>query len=186
MIASRTRRFRDPRSGAKRKVPTSVSRPEKAKIRPLPATIEQVARWREQGLTIGFTNGCFDILHAGHVSYLAQARENCDRLIVGLNTDESVRRLKGDDRPVNHEKARAIVLAALEAVDGVVLFSEATPVNLIEALRPEVYIKGADYTEKELVEADVVRSYGGRVFLAQLEPEYSTTSTIDRINRIKG
>jgi len=147
--------------------------------------IEQVARWREEGLTIGFTNGCFDIIHAGHVSYLAQAKENCDRLIVGLNTDESVRRLKGDDRPVNPEAARAIVLAALEAVDGVVLFSEATPVHLIEGLRPEVYIKGADYTEDELVEAGVVKSYGGRVFLARLEPEYGTTSTIDRINRIK-
>jgi D-beta-D-heptose 7-phosphate kinase/D-beta-D-heptose 1-phosphate adenosyltransferase len=160
-----------------------VSRPEKRKILTLPVMIEQVARWREEGLAIGFTNGCFDILHAGHVSYLAQARENCDRLIVGLNTDASVRRLKGDDRPINPEKARAIVLAALEAVDGVVLFPEATPVHLIEALRPEVYIKGADYTEEELVEAEVVKSYGGRVFLAELEPEYSTTSTIDRIKR---
>ena len=151
------------------------------KIRPLVEMVDTVERWRTQGLRIGFTNGCFDLIHVGHVSLVSQAKDNCDRLIVGLNTDESVKRLKGDDRPINSETARAIVLAALGAVDGVVLFSEDTPLNLIEALRPEVYIKGADYEEEDLVEADVVKSYGGRVFLAELAPKISTTDTIGKI-----
>lgn len=151
------------------------------KIRPLPEMVDAVERWRAQGFRVGFTNGCFDLIHVGHVSLLAQAKSQCDRLVVGLNTDASVRRLKGEDRPINDETARAIVLAALEAVDGVVLFAEDTPVNVIEALRPEVYIKGADYTEEELVEAEVVKGYGGRVFLAELAPETSTTGTIGKI-----
>ncbi len=151
------------------------------KIRPLAEMIEEVERWRARGLRIGFTNGCFDLIHVGHVSLLSQAKDHCDRLVVGLNTDASVKRLKGDDRPINDEAARAIVLAALEAVDGVVLFSEDTPVKVIEALRPEIYVKGADYKEEELVEAGVVKGYGGRIFLAELAHESSTTGTIGKI-----
>jgi D-beta-D-heptose 7-phosphate kinase/D-beta-D-heptose 1-phosphate adenosyltransferase len=152
-----------------------------AKIHPLAVVVDKATRWRAQGATVGFTNGCFDLIHAGHVSLLTQAKENCDRLIVGLNTDGSVRRLKGDGRPVNNETARAVVLASLGAVDAVVLFPEETPKRLIEAIRPDVLIKGADYTESEIVGADFIQSYGGRVFLADLAPESSTTSTIRRI-----
>jgi D-beta-D-heptose 7-phosphate kinase/D-beta-D-heptose 1-phosphate adenosyltransferase len=151
------------------------------KVVPLLAAVDKVTRWRAAGLRIGFTNGCFDLIHAGHVSLLSQAKESCDRLVVGLNSDDSVRRLKGEGRPINAEAARAIVLASLQAVDAVVLFDEDTPMNLIDALRPEVLIKGADYTEDQVVGADFVKSYGGRVHLARLAPEASTTGTINRI-----
>jgi D-beta-D-heptose 7-phosphate kinase/D-beta-D-heptose 1-phosphate adenosyltransferase len=152
-----------------------------AKITPLPAAIDKVIRWRASGLKIGFTNGCFDLIHAGHVSLLSQAKASSDRLVVGLNSDDSVRRLKGEGRPINAEAARAIVLASLEAVDLVVPFDDDTPMTLIDALRPDVLIKGADYTEDRVVGADFVKSYGGRVHLAELAPETSTTTTIARI-----
>jgi D-beta-D-heptose 7-phosphate kinase/D-beta-D-heptose 1-phosphate adenosyltransferase len=152
-----------------------------AKIHPLAVVVDKATRWRARGASVGFTNGCFDLIHAGHVSLLAQAKENCDRLIVGLNSDNSVKRLKGDGRPVNNETARAVVLASLAAVDAVVLFSEDTPIRLIEAIRPDVLIKGADHTESEIVGADLIQSYGGRVFLADLAPESSTTGTISKI-----
>jgi len=145
--------------------------------------VDKAARWRAQGATIGFTNGCFDLIHAGHVALLAQAKKSCDYLIVGLNSDDSVRRLKGEDRPVNNETARAIVLASLSDVDAVVMFTEDTAVRLIETIRPDLLVKGADYSESEVVGAEYVRSYGGRVLLAALAPETSTTGTIDRINR---
>lgn len=153
------------------------------KVTPLPVLLDQVARWRSQGSTIGFTNGCFDLIHLGHVSLLDQAKENCDRLVVGLNSDSSVRRLKGEDRPVNNDAARALVLASFAAVDAVVIFSEDTPMRLIEAIRPDLLVKGADYGEDKVVGAEFVKSYGGRVFLAELAPRVSTTETI---NRIKG
>lgn len=137
--------------------------------------------WKRQGLAVGFTNGCFDILHAGHVSLFRQARAACDRLIVGLNSDASVRRLKGDDRPVNRVTDRATVLAALEAVDAVVVFDEDTPLDLIAALRPDVLVKGADYTIEQVVGADIVLADKGRVVLAELTPDKSTTTTIDRM-----
>jgi len=152
-----------------------------AKIRTFDSALDTVARWRARGLKVGFTNGCFDLIHTGHVSLLAQARAACDRLVVGLNTDASVKRLKGPSRPVNTEMARAIVLAALETVDMVVLFDEETPIKLIEAVRPDALIKGADYTVDQVVGAPFVQSYGGRVVLAALTPGQSTSNTIARM-----
>ena len=154
-----------------------------AKIAGLDAAHEQVARWRARGERVAFTNGCFDLIHPGHVSLLAQARGAADRLVVGLNTDASVRRLKGPERPVQNELARATVMASLAAVDLVVLFDEDTPLDLIRLLRPDVLVKGADYRVDQVVGADVVQAYGGRVLLADLTPGQSTTGTIARIGR---
>ena len=140
-----------------------------------------VAAWKAEGLSVGFTNGCFDILHAGHVSLLNAARGQCDRLVLGLNSDDSVRRLKGAGRPVNDQRDRASVLAALAAVDAVVVFDEDTPLKLIETLKPDILVKGADYTIDRVVGADVVQSYGGRVVLVDLVAGKSTTGTIGRL-----
>jgi D-beta-D-heptose 7-phosphate kinase/D-beta-D-heptose 1-phosphate adenosyltransferase len=155
------------------------------KILSLDAMVDQVARWRAKGLSVGFTNGCFDLLHPGHVSLLNQARAACDRLIVGLNTDASVRKLKGEGRPVNSEIARAVVLTALATVDAVVMFDEDTPLKLIEAIKPDVLVKGADYKIEAVVGADVVASYGGRVVLAELVAGQSTTGIIQRMDEKK-
>ncbi len=152
-----------------------------AKIVPLAAAVDAVAGWRARGQRVGFTNGCFDLLHPGHVSLLRQARRAADRLIVGLNSDGSVRRLKGADRPVHRAAARAQVLASLETVDLVVIFAEDTPVKLIEALRPDCLVKGSDYAMGTVVGADIVRGYGGSVLIAENEPGYSTSSTIRRL-----
>ncbi|WP_282604605.1 D-glycero-beta-D-manno-heptose-7-phosphate kinase [Pelagibius sp. Alg239-R121] len=143
--------------------------------------LDQIVRWRQAGFKVGFTNGCFDLLHPGHISLLRQARAACDRLVVGLNSDASVARLKGPARPVQVETARAVVLASLEDVDRVVVFGEDTPLALIEALRPDVLVKGADYTVEEVVGAKEVQSYGGTVVLAELQPGHSTTATITRL-----
>ncbi|MBB4267283.1 D-glycero-beta-D-manno-heptose-7-phosphate kinase [Roseospira visakhapatnamensis] len=151
------------------------------KVVRLDALVETAERWRRRGLRVGFTNGCFDLLHPGHVSLIAQARAACDRLVVGLNADASVRRLKGPRRPVQGEMARATVLASLADVDRVVLFAEDTPLALIGALRPDVLVKGADYTVETVVGADVVRGYGGRVVLADLVAGQSTTATLARM-----
>ncbi|MDR3467825.1 MAG: D-glycero-beta-D-manno-heptose-7-phosphate kinase [Xanthobacteraceae bacterium] len=140
----------------------------------------QVAEWRGQGQRVGFTNGCFDILHPGHVKVLTQARAACDRLIVGLNSDASVRRLKGESRPVQHERARAEVLAALEAVDLVVLFEEDTPIELIRRIRPDVLVKGGDYTREQVVGHEVVEANGGTVVLVDILEGFSTTSLVAR------
>jgi D-beta-D-heptose 7-phosphate kinase/D-beta-D-heptose 1-phosphate adenosyltransferase len=145
-----------------------------------------VARWRAQGFSVGFTNGCFDILHPGHVSLLAFARAQCDRLIVALNADDSVRRLKGATRPVNPLGQRAQVMAALRYVDGVVAFDDDTPFALIETLRPDVLIKGADYAVSEVVGGDIVTAAGGRVVLADLVPGQSTTGIIARMASAEG
>ncbi|MCS6855821.1 MAG: D-glycero-beta-D-manno-heptose-7-phosphate kinase [Elioraea sp.] len=145
------------------------------------AAAEHVERWRRKGWRVGFTNGCFDLLHPGHVHLLAQARAACDRLVVGLNSDASVRRLKGPGRPVQQEAARAAVLASLADVDLVIIFEEDTPLELIRLLRPDVLVKGADYTLEQVVGADLVRSWGGRVLLAELLPGNSTTATIARL-----
>ncbi|MGH7125050.1 MAG: D-glycero-beta-D-manno-heptose 1-phosphate adenylyltransferase, partial [Stellaceae bacterium] len=153
------------------------------KLLPLPLALDHVARWRRNGLKIGFTNGCFDILHPGHVSLLAQARSHCDRLVVGLNSDASIGRLKGPDRPVQNAAARGAVLSSLASVDMVVVFDEDTPKALIAALQPEVLVKGADYRKDEVVGADVVEAHGGKVVLAELVPGYSTTATIARMVR---
>ena len=159
--------------------------PAEAKVATASRMVEEVARWRAKGLRVGFTNGCFDILHKGHVAYLAQARTWCDRLIVGLNSDESVHALKGEGRPVNDLESRALVLAGLGGVDLVVPFEEATPVKLIEAAKPDVLIKGADYTEDQVVGGDLVKSWGGEVRLAELVEGYSTTAAIGRMTRAK-
>ncbi|MDZ4375597.1 MAG: D-glycero-beta-D-manno-heptose 1-phosphate adenylyltransferase [Phenylobacterium sp.] len=145
--------------------------------------IEEVAGWRAKGLKVGFTNGCFDILHKGHVAYLAQARGWCDRLIVGVNSDDSVRALKGEGRPVNELESRALVLAGLRSVDLVAPFDEPTPLGLIEAARPDVLIKGADYAESEVVGGDLVKSWGGEVRLAEIVEGYSTTAAIARMSK---
>ena len=146
---------------------------------------ERLADWRRAGLRIGFTNGCFDLLHPGHVKILAGARGACDRLIVGLNGDASVTRLKGQGRPVQDAQSRAEVLAALEAVDLVVVFDEDTPLKLIERVRPTVLVKGADYKEDEVVGGDVVRKNGGEVVLIELVPGQSTTRIVER-TRVNG
>jgi D-beta-D-heptose 7-phosphate kinase/D-beta-D-heptose 1-phosphate adenosyltransferase len=143
---------------------------------------EVVADWKAHGLRVGFTNGCFDLLHPGHVELLKQARAVCDRLVVALNTDASVRRLKGETRPVQSEHARSVVMAALDSVDLVTLFDEDTPMRLIELLKPDCLIKGADYTVATVVGGDFVASYGGKVILVPLERGHSTTSIIARAN----
>lgn len=154
-----------------------------AKILPVGDAASAVAAWRAEGVKVGFTNGCFDLLHPGHLSLIRQARAACDRLVLGLNSDASVRRLKGPERPVQNEVARAQVLASLELVDLVVVFDEDTPLELIGALKPDVLVKGADYTIEQVVGGDLVRGYGGRVLLASLEPGFSTTRTIERLRR---
>jgi D-beta-D-heptose 7-phosphate kinase / D-beta-D-heptose 1-phosphate adenosyltransferase len=136
--------------------------------------------WRRQGLRIGFTNGCFDILHPGHVKVLTAARGACDRLIVGLNSDASVQRLKGEGRPVQDERARAEVLAALEAADLVVIFEEDTPIELITQIKPSVLVKGGDYSRAQVVGHEVVEAHGGEVLLVEILPGFSTTSLVNR------
>ena len=136
---------------------------------------------RRQGNKIVFTNGCFDIIHAGHVRYLTAAKSFGDVLIVGLNTDESVRKLKGASRPINNQAARAEVLLGLKAVDHVIYFGEATAENLIGEVKPAVYVKGGDYTLETLPEAKIVQSYGGRVELVNLVAGHSTTNIVEKI-----
>src|ERR1700742_185432 len=140
----------------------------------------RLADWRKQDLRVGFTNGCFDILHPGHVKVLTAARGGRDRLIVGLNSDASVKQLKGEGRPVQSERARAEVLAALEAVDLVVIFDEETPLRLIEQVRPSVLVKGGDYTREQVVGHEIVEAHGGAVLLVEVLAGFSTTSLVDR------
>lgn len=151
--------------------------------KPLREALAIVRAWRMQGLRIGFTNGCFDLLHPGHVSLLRQARMRCDRLVVGLNTDASVRRLKGPSRPVQDERARGAVLSALLDVDLVVTFDEDTPLRLIETLEPDVLFKGADYRRDDIVGADVVEQRGGQVVIIPLADGHSTSMIVDRVNK---
>jgi D-beta-D-heptose 7-phosphate kinase/D-beta-D-heptose 1-phosphate adenosyltransferase len=136
--------------------------------------------WAREGLSVGFTNGCFDLLHPGHISLLRQAAEACDRLIVALNADASVSRLKGPTRPVQGETARAAVMAAVKGVDAVVIFAEDTPLEAITALEPDVLIKGADYAEADIVGAEFVRARGGRVVRASLVEGESTTRIVKK------
>jgi D-beta-D-heptose 7-phosphate kinase/D-beta-D-heptose 1-phosphate adenosyltransferase len=156
------------------------------KVLELGAALARVTSWRAKGLQVGFTNGCFDLIHPGHVRLLQKARAVCDRLVVGLNTDESVRRLKGPDRPVQSEAARATVMASMASADLVVLFDEDTPERLIESLRPDMLFKGADYRIDQVVGGAFVQQNGGRVVLIDLEEGHSTTNTIRRINKAKG
>lgn len=151
------------------------------KVTALDDLAAEVEGWHRQGLKVGFTNGCFDVLHRGHVAYLAQARSWCDRLVVALNSDASVRTLKGDGRPVNDLESRAVVIGGLASVDRVTAFDDPTPLRLIERLRPDVLIKGADYTRDTVVGADLVASWGGEVRLAAFTDGFSTTRTLERI-----
>jgi len=154
----------------------------KRKIVDRPALLRELERRRSHKQRIVFTNGCFDILHVGHIQYLREARAQGDLLVVGLNTDFSVRRQnKAPNRPINDEASRAEMLAALETVDFVCLFNEETPAEIIEAVRPDVLVKGADYRPDQVVGADFVQSYGGRLHLAALTPGFSTTNTLARI-----
>jgi D-beta-D-heptose 7-phosphate kinase/D-beta-D-heptose 1-phosphate adenosyltransferase len=139
---------------------------------------DRMAAWRADGHRVGFTNGCFDILHPGHIKVLTAARAACDRLIVGLNSDASVKRLKGPSRPLQNERARAEVLAALEAVDLVVVFGEDTPLDLIARVRPRVIVKGGDYTREQVVGHEIVEAHGGEVLIVDILAGFSTTSLV--------
>jgi D-beta-D-heptose 7-phosphate kinase/D-beta-D-heptose 1-phosphate adenosyltransferase len=151
------------------------------KIYPQALACEQAEEWKRAGLKVGFTNGCFDLIHAGHLGLLNDARAHCDKLVVAINSDASVRRLKGSSRPVNSEMERALLLAELSAVDMVVIFREDTPEALLSLLKPSVLMKGADYELTEIVGAEFVKSYGGEVRRIPLREGYSSTNIIERI-----
>jgi len=155
----------------------------KQKIVSLAVLKRKLANFRRQGKTIAFTNGCFDILHFGHVSYLESAKKNNRILVIGLNSDRSIRQIKGPKRPIIHEKYRAALLAALECVDFVVLFNESTPEKLISAVKPDVLIKGADWKGKEVAGSKVVKSYGGRLEFIKFIVNLSTSNIIETIKK---
>ncbi|RYZ98622.1 MAG: D-glycero-beta-D-manno-heptose 1-phosphate adenylyltransferase [Sphingobacteriaceae bacterium] len=141
-----------------------------------------VSGWKNEGKKVVFTNGVFDLLHVGHITYLAKAAEEGDKLIIGLNSDSSVKRIKGDDRPINDQSSRAALLAALFFVDAIVLFDEDTPLNLISILLPDILIKGADYAIENIVGGKEVIANGGEVKTITFVEGYSSTSIIERIN----
>ena len=145
--------------------------------------MNQVKKWKEEGKKIVFTNGCFDIIHAGHVDYLEKAKSLGDVLIVGLNSDESVRRIKGKDRPVNTQEHRKRVLEALKPVDLVIIFDEDTPERLIKLIKPDVLVKGGDWSIENIVGADFVRSYGGEVITIDFVYDISTTKIIEKARK---
>jgi D-glycero-beta-D-manno-heptose 1-phosphate adenylyltransferase len=153
------------------------------KIRPSAEAKKKVAEWKSKGERVVFTNGCFDILHLGHVDYLEKARNLGDRLVVGLNTDSSVSRFKGVERPVQDQLSRARIMSSLQFVDMVVLFDEDTPKELISTLVPDVLVKGSDYLAENIVGADVVRKAGGEVLTIELVQGYSTSKVIEKIKR---
>jgi D-glycero-beta-D-manno-heptose 1-phosphate adenylyltransferase len=144
----------------------------------------QANRWRFLGKSIAFTNGCFDILHQGHIFSLSQAAKEADILVVGLNSDGSTRRLKGESRPINNQQSRALILASLLMVDAVVIFEEDTPLELIKDLMPDVIVKGGDYKMEEIVGAKEVIASGGRVVINPLKEGFSTTGLIEKIHRL--
>jgi len=168
-----------------RMLPAASLAPEEKIVFDWSALDQRLAEWRRHKLRIGFTNGCFDLLHRGHIRLLAEARAACDRLVVGLNSDASARRLKGKARPINPAESRAEVLAALEAVDLVVVFEEDTPLELIGRVRPAVLVKGADYRREEVVGRDLVEAAGGEVMLVDLVPGHSTTAIVARAQPAK-
>jgi len=155
--------------------------PAADKVQSLPRLLADLDRRRQAGGKVAFTNGCFDVLHAGHVQYLHEARRQADCLVVGLNSDSSVRQIKGPSRPLNPVEARALVLAGLQDVDYVTIFAETTPLALVRAIRPDVLVKGADYRADEVVGAEIVAAAGGRVHLADLRQGFSTTNLIERM-----
>ncbi len=144
-----------------------------------------VKGWREKNFTVGFTNGCFDLIHSGHISTLKFCKQKCDRLIVGLNSDRSVRVLKGELRPINDENQRALILSEFSSVDAVTIFDESSPESLIGAIRPDVLIKGGDYHEDEILGASLVKSYGGKVFISPYMNGYSSTNILRKIEWTK-
>lgn len=144
----------------------------------------KIAQWRAIGKTIAFTNGCFDILHQGHIFSLSQAAKEADYLVVGLNSDASTKRLKGDSRPINEQHSRAIILASLMIVDAVVIFDEDTPLELIKAVQPDVLVKGGDYTIEQVVGAKEVQAAGGKVIINPIVPGFSTTGLIEKIHKL--
>ena len=152
-----------------------------SKISPTSEAIKTVVKWKSRGYKIVFSNGCFDILHAGHVDYLEKARKIGDRLIVGINTDNSIRRIKGPTRPIIDEVSRSRILAALEFVDMVVLFREDTPIELIKAIKPDILVKGKDYDISNIIGADFVMQNGGKVETVELTEGFSSTNVIKKI-----
>jgi D-glycero-beta-D-manno-heptose 1-phosphate adenylyltransferase len=142
---------------------------------------KRIAQWRALDKTISFTNGCFDILHEGHIASLIEAARHADYLIVGLNSDASVKRLKGDSRPINNEQSRALILASLSMVDAVVIFSEDTPLNLIVSINPDVLIKGGDYKVEDIAGAKEVLEAGGQVIINPIIEGFSTTGLIQKL-----
>lgn len=154
------------------------------KIFKLPALLQEIGRLRLVGKTIVFTNGCFDILHRGHIASLSEAATEADFLIVGVNADASVRKLKGEQRPINDEQARTELLASLLMVDAVVIFEEDTPLELIKAISPDVLVKGGDYELEQIVGAKEVIAAGGRVVINPLVPGVSTTGLIEKIHKL--
>ena len=142
---------------------------------------KKLAQWRLLGKTIAFTNGCFDILHAGHIASLTEAAQQADILIVGVNADISVKKLKGENRPINDEQSRALVLAALSMIDAVIIFSEDTPRELIIAIQPDVLVKGGDYKVEDIAGAKEVIAAGGKVVINPIVPGFSTTSLIEKM-----
>ncbi|MGB7687687.1 MAG: D-glycero-beta-D-manno-heptose-7-phosphate kinase [Pseudolabrys sp.] len=166
-------------------LPAATLAPEEKIVFDWAVLDDHLAEWRKQGLRVGFTNGCFDLLHPGHVKLLAGARAACDRLVVGLNGDASVTRLKGAGRPVQPVQARAEVLAALEAVDLVAVFDEDTPEKLIGRVKPTVLIKGSDYAREEVVGREIVEALGGEIILIEIVPGHSTTSMVERTRAAK-
>jgi rfaE bifunctional protein nucleotidyltransferase chain/domain len=153
----------------------------KSKIQSLDRAIRIVEDWKRKGQVLVFTNGCFDILHVGHIDYLEKARREGDRLIIGLNTDASVQALKGPGRPINDEESRARLLAALAFVDLVILFDESTPLKLIMAVQPDILVKGSDYEIENIVGAKFVMENGGKVITLDLIQGVSTTHIIEKI-----
>ena len=153
------------------------------KIAELSVAADIISTWKSQGLKIGFTNGCYDLVHPGHVQMLKKCRQNCDRLVVGLNSDESVQRLKGENRPIQNEFSRATVLSGLSSVDLVVIFEEDTPLKLIETFLPDVMMKGADYNVETVVGADIVLAQGGEVKLIELEQGHSTSNIVEKLSK---
>ena len=143
----------------------------------------KVDEWKADGKTIVFTNGCFDILHAGHIASLSEAASHGDKLVVGLNSDSSVKVLKGENRPLNNEDARAIVLSALVMVDALCIFSEDTPFNLITTIKPDILVKGGDYKIEEIAGAKEVIEWGGKVILNPIVKGFSTTGIIDKMKK---
>ena len=152
-------------------------------------TLQQLQQFltvaRLSGKTIAFTNGCYDILHEGHIFSLSQAAAEADLLVVGVNSDDGIKKLKGNGRPVNNQHSRSLVLASLIITDAVIIFDEDTPLNLINTIKPDVLVKGGDYTLEQIVGAKEVMAYGGRVIINPIIPGFSTTSIIDKIKHLK-